>query len=245
MPMHCVRLTSVALLACFGAAASAQQVSSNWFRAPALSPDGKTIVFSHAGDLYTVPVTGGRAIPLTVSPAHETSPVWSRDGKHIAFASDREGNYDVFVMPSTGGPATRLTFHSADDMPSDFTPDGSAVIFSSSRMDDVKSSLFPSPILSELYSVPVAGGTPTMLLTTPAVNARFDSAGTGSSTKTARATRTTCASTTARPSRATSGSTTCAPAATRRSPTSRARTASPTSTATTRRSSTSPSAPAT
>lgn len=177
MPTLRARVSVFSLLACLGAAASAQQVSPNWFRAPALSPDGKTIVFSHAGDLYTVPASGGRAVPLTVSPAHETSPVWSRDGKHIAFASDREGNYDVFVMPSTGGPATRLTFHSADDMPNDFTPDGSAVIFTSSRMDDVKSSLFPTPILSELYSVPVAGGTPTMLLTTPAVNARYDAAG--------------------------------------------------------------------
>jgi Tol biopolymer transport system component/C-terminal processing protease CtpA/Prc len=167
----------VSLLSAAGAAASAQQVSSNWFRDAAISPDGKSFVFAHGGDLYTVPSSGGRAIPLTISPAHESSPVWSHDGKHIAFASNRHGNDDVFVMPSTGGAATRLTFHSSDDIPSDFTTDNKAVVFASSRKDDVKSSLFPNPILNELYKVSVEGGTPEMLLTTPARFATYNADG--------------------------------------------------------------------
>jgi len=153
------------------------QVSPNWFRAPALSPDGATVVFTHAGDLYTVPVEGGRAIPLTIGESYETRPVWSPDGAHIAFASDRHGNFDVFIMPASGGEARRLTYHSAGDSPSDFTPDGEAVIFESSRMDDEDAALFPSGVLAELYSVPVTGGTPSMVLTTPALNARYDDDG--------------------------------------------------------------------
>ncbi|MGP1310698.1 MAG: S41 family peptidase, partial [Phycisphaerales bacterium] len=173
------RLTAVSLLAAAGiaTAANAQDVTSNWFRDAAISPDGKTIVFTHGGDLYTVPSSGGRAVPLTVSPAHETSPVWSHDGAMIAFASDRHGNDDVFVMPAGGGTATRLTFHSAADTPSDFTTDNKAVLFSSSRTDDVKSSLFPTGVLSELYKVSVDGGTPEMVLTTPALRARHNSNG--------------------------------------------------------------------
>ncbi|TVQ60750.1 MAG: hypothetical protein EA379_07570 [Phycisphaerales bacterium] len=163
------------LLPCGGA--HAQDVSPNWFRAPAISPDGSTIVFVHGGDLYTVPVEGGRATPLTLHPSYNTRPVWSRDGSMIAFASDRHGDFDVFVMPAAGGEATRLTHHSADDFPSDFTPDGSAVIFESARINDVDAAVFPTPILAELYSVPVSGGTPTRVLTTPALNARFDRAG--------------------------------------------------------------------
>jgi len=170
-----VRASLAALLACCGVAAA--EVSPNWYRSPALSPDGTTVVFTHAGDLYSVPVEGGRATPLTIGESYETRPVWSPDGEHIAFASDRHGNFDVFIMPSSGGEARRLTFHSADDDPSDFTPDGKAVIFESSRTDDAECVLFPSGVLAELYSVSVEGGTPSMLLTTPALNARYDSTG--------------------------------------------------------------------
>jgi len=172
MPIRSV-VTATLSLAAIAAAAGAQ-VSPNWFRQPAISPDGTQVVFCHAGDLYVVPVGGGRAIPLTIHEAFESSPVWSPDGSKIAFASDRTGNNDVYVMPASGGPATRLTYHSAGDTPSDFTPDGKAVIFSSSRMDHANSALFPSGVLAELYEIGIDGGTPRMMLTTPALNARFD-----------------------------------------------------------------------
>jgi tricorn protease len=157
--------------------AIAQDVSSNWFRSPAISPDGKTVVFTHHGDLYSVPTKGGRAVPLTIHESYESNPVWSHDGQYLAFASDRNGNFDVYIMPATGGEATRLTYHSSKDIPSDFTPDNQQVIFFSTRTDDVRNAQFPSPILSELYAVSVNGGTPTMLLTTPAHNARFNASG--------------------------------------------------------------------
>src|SRR6476660_1965545 len=89
------------------------QTDPLWLRYPAISPDGNTIVFSYKGDLYKVPSAGGDAVPLTIHEAYDFMPVWSHDGKQIAFASDRYGNMDVFVMPSTGGEARRLTYHSA------------------------------------------------------------------------------------------------------------------------------------
>lgn len=174
--MRSIRLT-VVLAAAAACPSLAQEVTPNWFRNPALSPDGSTIVFTHGGDLYRVPAEGGTAWPITIDEAYESSPVWSRDGRWIAFASDRSGNADVYIMPASGGEATRLTYHSADDTPTDFSPDGSAVIFESSRLDDVESALFPSGVLAELYRVPVTGGTPEMVLTTPALRARFDEGG--------------------------------------------------------------------
>ena len=76
-----------------------------WLRYPSISPDGKSIVFSYKGDLYKVPSGGGQAYALTINEAYDFMPVWSHDGKWIAFASDRYGNFDVYIMPSTGGEA--------------------------------------------------------------------------------------------------------------------------------------------
>ncbi|MHC4975571.1 MAG: S41 family peptidase [Planctomycetota bacterium] len=164
---------TLAAIVLLPASAHAQDVSSNWYRSPAISPDGSTIVFTHHGDLYSVSTDGGRAYPLTVSESYETSPVWSSDGEHIAFATDRNGNMDVYVMPSGGGQATRLTYHSGNDLPWTFTPDDSGVYFSSTRTDDLQNAQFPSGLLSELYEVSLSGGTPSMVLTTPALDVRF------------------------------------------------------------------------
>jgi Tol biopolymer transport system component len=145
----------------------------SWLRHPAISPDGQTLAFSYQGDLYTVPTSGGVATALTTYDGYDAHPVWSRDGQTLAFASDRYGGLDVFTMPARGGAATRLTYHSAADYPSDFAPDGSHVLFTSVRRDDAQASGFPSGSLPELYSVPVAGGRPSLVLTTPAQDARY------------------------------------------------------------------------
>ena len=85
--------------------------------------------------------------PLTAGPAHDSSPVWSPDGKLIAFASDRYGHYDVFVTSSQGGTARRLTTYSTDAVPTSFTPDGQYILFNAYRMGSAQSSLFPVKIL--------------------------------------------------------------------------------------------------
>jgi Tol biopolymer transport system component len=78
-------------------------------------------------------------------------PVWSHDGKWLAFASDRYGNFDVFIMPSSGGEAKRLTYHSANDYPYDFTPDNKKVLFGTNRNDIYTSGPFsPTGIVSEV-----------------------------------------------------------------------------------------------
>ena len=148
-----------------------------WLRYPAISPDGENVVFSYKGDLFSVPVNGGQAIPLTVNDSYDFVPVFSPDGSKIAFSSDRYGDFDIFVMPSGGGDATRLTYYSTGDFPSDFAPDGSAVIFSASRLDDYENVQFPSGALTELYSVPVNGGRVEQVLSTPALSAKYDKSG--------------------------------------------------------------------
>lgn len=157
--------------------ASFAHANSDWFRHAAISPDGTTIVFSYQGDIYSVPAEGGDARPLTIHDAWEGHPVWSHDGKEIAFASDRHGNLDIFVMPAEGGKANRLTFHSAHDVPTDFTPTNDGVLFSSGRTDSAEASLFPTSRLAELYQISTEGGTPSMVSTIAGSEARYSNDG--------------------------------------------------------------------
>lgn len=171
------RSLALLLLAAFSLPLAAQDAPL-WLRYPAISPDGQTVAFSYMGDLYRVPVGGGRAIQLTTYDGHDTRPVWSPDGQWLAFASDRYGNFDVFVMPAQGGRATRLTHHSAHDHPSDFSPDGQHILFTSTRTDAVQNAQFPSGSLPELYQISSQGGAPTQVLTTPAEEAQYSPDGT-------------------------------------------------------------------
>ena len=146
-------------------------------RYPSISPDGEYIVFSYQGNIYRVDSNGGRAIPLTMHPAYDFHPVWSNDGKSIAFSSNRYGNFDIFLIQKDGGSPKRLTFFSSDDIPYAFSSENTSVVFSSSRLDIPENAQFPTGSMPELYSIPVNGGRPVQMLTTPALNISFNNDG--------------------------------------------------------------------
>ncbi|MBO7467084.1 MAG: PD40 domain-containing protein [Bacteroidaceae bacterium] len=143
-------------------------VTPLWLRDVKISPDGQQIAFCYKGDIWLVPTRGGSAHRLTSLDSYECNPLWSPDGKSIAFSSDRYGNFDIFVMPQTGGTATRLTYNSVSEIAQSFSADGASVLFSACIQDPAESAQFPSASLAELYSVPVKGGTTTQVLATPA-----------------------------------------------------------------------------
>ncbi|MCC3861103.1 S41 family peptidase [Pseudemcibacter aquimaris] len=176
--MRFIRLFSLfSLITITATFAQQENTSGNWHRDVAISPDGSTVLFTHMGDIYSVSADGGMAMPLTTAASWEGNPVWSPDGKWIAFASDRHGNMDIFLLPATGGQISRLTYHSGDDIPTDFAHDGSSVLFTSSRYDKLNASEDPARRDVELYQVPLSGGTPSQVLPIVAIQAKWNNDG--------------------------------------------------------------------
>src|SRR3954447_5759700 len=92
-------LTALAILALVTPARAQAQEPIRFARTPDLSPDGKLVAFSYLGDIWVVDAVGGGARPVTMHEKHDINPVFSPDGRKIAFSSNRHGNYDVFVVP--------------------------------------------------------------------------------------------------------------------------------------------------
>ena len=137
-----------------------------WMRHCVISPDGGQIAFTYKGDIYTVDTGGGKARQITSSRGYDTHPVWSPDGKSIAFASDREGSMDVFIVGRDGGVPRRLTSHSGNGVPVAFR-DNDHVLFGAAVMPDAGDMTFPSAQFPQVYEVSTEGGRPVMFSSVP------------------------------------------------------------------------------
>ena len=96
-----------------------------------LSPDGKTIVFELLGDLYTLPVEGGKATRITSGQAFDAQPHYSPDGKNIVFISDRSESNNVWVVDADGTHPRQITRDNDIQYQSPtYTPDGKYIVVS-------------------------------------------------------------------------------------------------------------------
>ena len=98
-----------------------------------VSPDGQTIVFDLLGNLYTLPITGGKATRITTGMAYDAQPRFSPDGKSIVFISDRSGGDNVWTMRLDGTDTTQVTQGNSNIYVSpEWTPDGQFLVASRS-----------------------------------------------------------------------------------------------------------------
>ena len=129
------------------------QSESRLLRFPAVSQ--KSVVFTYAGDLYTVARSGGTARKITSDVGYEMFPRFSPDGSYLAFTAQYDGNTEVYKMPSDGGVPVRLTYTATlnrDDISDRMGPnnivftwrDDSSIIYRSRKktFNDFKGQLF-------------------------------------------------------------------------------------------------------
>ncbi|WP_294083266.1 S41 family peptidase [Proteiniphilum sp. UBA5384] len=140
---------------------SAQEIPL-WLRNSAISPDGKVVAFTYKGNIFTVPVAGGRATQVTSHASYDTRPVWSPKGDQLAFASNRESNFDVYVVTLETGHIKRVTSHSANEYPEGFLND-STLLFSAYIQPAQESQQFPISLFTQIYAVTLKGDRPRMI----------------------------------------------------------------------------------
>lgn len=122
-----------------------------------VSPDGRTIAFDLLGDLYTMPITGGKATPLTRGMGFDAQPRFGPDGKRVVFTSDRDGGENVWVLSLDLKDTIQVTKGKANEYQSpEWTPDGQYIVVTKEA---------GSP--GKLWLYHVEGGTGTALIKEP------------------------------------------------------------------------------
>jgi Tol biopolymer transport system component/C-terminal processing protease CtpA/Prc len=146
------------LLSIFSSDGPAQAVQSSqasaapYFTEPSVSPGGSEIAFVSGGDIWTAPVGGGEARLLVSHPANEARPLYSPDGKRLAFVSTRTGNGDIYLLTFETGELKRLTFDDAGEQLDAWSRDGRFIYFSSTSRDISG--------MNDLFRIKADGGTP-------------------------------------------------------------------------------------
>ena len=100
----------------------------NWMSSD-VSPDGKTIAFDLLGDIYTMPITGGKATAFTRGMGFDAQPRFSPDGKKIVYVSDRTGGYNLWTISVDKKDTVQITTGNTNTYESPvWTPDGKYII---------------------------------------------------------------------------------------------------------------------
>jgi tricorn protease len=123
-----------------------------YFSDPSISPDKREIAFVSGGDIWAVPASGGEARLLLSHPANESRPVYSPDGRTLAFVSNRTGGGDIYLLSLADGQVRRLTFDDGLEQLDGWSRDGRWIYFTSTSHDIAG--------MNDVFRVSASGGTP-------------------------------------------------------------------------------------
>ncbi|NER15524.1 amidohydrolase family protein [Leptobacterium flavescens] len=94
-----------------------------------VSPDGKTVIFDMMGDIYSIPITGGKAKKITEGIAYDVHPKYSPDGKSIVFISDKSGSDNIWTMELDSKEKKQITKDNNQNyFSADWSPDGDYIV---------------------------------------------------------------------------------------------------------------------
>ena len=156
------KLTLALLFA--GGVLTAQAEEARLLRFPATN--GRDVVFTYAGDLYTVPIAGGQARRLTSHVGTEMFARFSPDGESIAFTGQYDGNTEVYLMPKTGGEPARLTYtatNSRDDLGDRMGPNNIVMTWTRDGNNILYRNRISDGFSGKLWSVSAEGDMPEQL----------------------------------------------------------------------------------
>lgn len=131
---------------------SLQTFAAPYLTEPAISPDRREIAFVSGGDIWTVSAAGGTAALLVSHPATESKPLFSPDGRRLAFISTRTGGGDIYILNLETNDLQRLTYDDAFDQLDAWSRDGKWIYFSSTSKDIAG--------MNDIFRVSADGGTP-------------------------------------------------------------------------------------
>jgi tricorn protease len=144
---------------------AAAQDEARLLRFPAIH--GNQIVFSYAGDLYTVPASGGTARKITSDIGYELFARFSPDGKNIAFTGQYDGNTEVYLIPAEGGIPKRLTYTATlgrDDVSDRMGPNNIVMCWQGNDTIIYRSrGIEFNDFIGQLFKVSINGGPSTQL----------------------------------------------------------------------------------